>query len=84
MDAFEYKSVSNEVANQNSAFAKRMNTANDDLNLTKDLLKAYKEKESAKMSHFYTLGALMLAHANLVIVCHEDDDCERYIEKLYT
>jgi hypothetical protein len=51
------------------------------MNLTTDLLKVYKPKESSKMDHFYTLGALMLAHANLVIVSHENDDCLRYIEK---
>jgi hypothetical protein len=81
IDDFDYKEVSKEIAQENNAFGKQMNTPNDEKNLTKDLLKFFKEKESAKMDHFYTLGALMLAHANLVIVSHEDDDCIRYIEK---
>lgn len=81
LDEFNYKEVNKEVAQENIAFAKLMNTPGDEMNLSTDLLKIFKENESNKMDHFYTLGALMLAHAHLVIVSHEDEDCTRYIQK---
>ena len=41
----------------------------------------FKGKEKAKVDHFFALQALTLAHANLVIISKEDEECQKYIEK---
>lgn len=82
IEEFNFKEVKKDVAEDHANFGKLMSDVNDELSLSKELNSVFSEKQAAKMDHFFTLGALMLAHANLVVISHEDEDCNKYIAKI--
>jgi hypothetical protein len=45
-----------------------------EFNFQAALNQAFGEKEFAKKEHFMTIYSLMYAHANYVLVSHEDED----------
>lgn len=49
--------------------------------LDAELDSVFHGKDKAKMEHFFTMQALTLAHANLCLISHEDEDCMKYIQK---
>jgi len=81
IDEFNFKEVRKDMAEEHASFGKIINTDGDDLNMRRELHTIFSEKQADQTTHFYTLHALMQAHANLVIISHEDADCNRYIEK---
>jgi len=84
IEEFNYMDVRKELAEENKGFAQliRSEAAEDkQYSMVAELNKVFIEKESAKVDHFVTLHALMMAHANLVIVSRQDEDCNKYIVK---
>ena len=81
IEEFNFREVKRENAEEHASFGKIINTDGDDLSMRRELHQIFSEKDADKTTHFYTLHALMQAHANLTIISHEDDDCYKYIEK---
>lgn len=84
IEEFNYKEVKKEHATAARSFTMLTQSnekGDEEYSLAKELDDVFKGKEKAKTEHFYTIQALTLAHANLVLISHEDEDCMKYIEK---